>query len=126
MQISTSCSKCVFAESHSGFQSGCKLGRLDKFRQMTSVHRHVGDSHFTIENKICNTKRVIEWLQKQQKENNEPKAAVLREVKIRYDMIINITHESVDEIVTNCIWNAGQAIKPRHIFLLADTTYSDF
>ena len=44
-EISTSCKNCYFAEYQDNTQTGCKLGRLEKYRNLNVILQHLKSNY---------------------------------------------------------------------------------
>lgn len=93
--MNTSCEHCIFAIKENGIQTGCKLGRLDKFKKANQVVLESNNCY--IINNFCNTCRNIYWdeLFDYQVNDNALIDKVKEEVKVKFDALIDI--EKADE-----------------------------
>jgi len=98
----TSCENCIWKISANGVQTGCKFGRVDKFEER-NVEMHLEESDpigltqqtekFYVIKRHCNLCRDSEWASWY----DDPKAKVLEQIQIQYDVIIPITQIGVFE-----------------------------
>lgn len=131
--VTTSCRDCVFAEweSHPEIeevrgQKGCKLGRLDKFADKTQVEDPPDIFSYVINGRICNAARDHEWVKKQIPDGfvgideSVLKNAVYREIRIDYDLVINIPDFASNiEYLRHCVeFSTNLEIPPKNILLI--------
>jgi hypothetical protein len=86
--INTLCDKCIFAISENGKQTGCKLSRLEKFKELDVVE--LQDSGFYKINKLCITCR---------NSNNpykDPEKEVLEEVAPKITAVLDCRDSKFD------------------------------
>ena len=111
--IFTSCQPCVFAQFDDKKQTGCDLGRLDRFHALGQTKLDNDESFFIIKS-ICNTCRGDAWANKKRGKNLI--AEVEREVQIQFDFIITaINGEDHAQIVNRCIKKAGECVSQKKI-----------
>lgn len=93
MSVKTTCKDCYFAIRLGEEQVACELGRLQKFIDENSAIKE--DSGWYSINRMCNTARSKEWADRQ---IGDKKSAVLREVQVSVDIVINCIDTEVDII----------------------------
>lgn len=121
VDIRTICRDCIFAEftDDAITQTGCKLGRLDKFREKQKakiIEDENGLEYYEI-GTFCNTCRNTEWDDK----FSEPVERVLKEIEIKVDAVIldDSNHENwQQEIETSVNSLINQTIKPCRIVIV--------
>lgn len=119
--ISTSCGDCVFAQYSGRVQTGCDLGRIEKFvQQNTNILVHEDEEenrkHFVILERICNACRNQDWGKKQK--TKDLKDAVKQEIQIgvaAYVISDNSGFESVRKTVDSLL---SQSLKPKEIVIV--------
>lgn len=119
--IRTICRDCIFAEftDDAVTQIGCKLGRLDKFREKGKAHPiedENGLEYYEI-NTFCNTCRNSEWDDK----FSEPVERVLKEVELKVDAVIidDTNHDNWQEdILTSVRSLINQNLRPCRIVIV--------
>lgn len=130
-KVETNCNDCVFAtyglSTYSrDTQIGCLLDRIDKYKKQTKVE-HVNNElyrlNYKIDNRICVAKRGKEWKERQETLCNDIKAAVLTEIKINYDLVIDVVLEDLEELKAAISLGLHQAIKPRKLHILCDSSH---
>jgi len=82
-QVHTACKGCVHAIYDGLTQTGCRFGRLDKFRdsgaEIIEVYDIDGHEFFVINNRMCTWKRNAEWLLKNGIRTKERQGQLMRE-----------------------------------------------
>lgn len=93
------CKRCVFADYKDNVQVGCKVGKIDVFKNMGVEIEEVKDDpssedpkeYYFIKDKFCNGWRSDNWLLKNQE---NPELAFKKENELRYDLILVEDEES--------------------------------
>jgi hypothetical protein len=109
VDVFTECNGCVFAEVSDSAQTGCKLGRLDKFPKMDGR-----EGYFKFQ-RFCNTYRPESWLSDLSvSESEDITATALKEVQPRvgFFVIFDNNWENFEKTI-NCI--KDQKIPARYI-----------
>lgn len=83
------CKNCFFVEAKHGKQTGCKIGKLKKFQQVTKSE--VVDGYYQL-GRLCFFGRSPKWAEKNGYDNLDQKLA--EEVKIRYSLIVVVKSEA--------------------------------
>lgn len=119
----TSCGSCVFAINKSNFpcmtQTGCQLGRLEKFIKNGKAELSDNKNHYII-NGICNTCRGEEW--KSVHIGKNLIASVEKEIQITVDIVLYSVNGNGDFIkdleqrVNSCV--KQKQIKPKKILIV--------
>ena len=117
-EISTSCKNCYFADYDCKTQTGCRLGRLEKYRNTSGnvVEAYDDDKEFyVIQNKICVYYRNHEFIEEMQLRNeDEILKRIKSELHAPYHLILFFREEDTIEDLSRCIENAAsQYIKPQ-------------
>lgn len=122
--FTTSCRSCVFAEVNTTFphttQTGCQLGRLQKFLQQDRACMDSGAPGFYMINTICNACRGEEW--KEANSGSNLIATVQREVQISMDIVlydVNSTEKiswQLEQTLNACV--KQRQIKPKKIIVV--------
>lgn len=117
-QFRTSCEKCVFAQFNTETQTGCDLGRLEKFKKTNRTEEH--ENHYQILG-ICNTCRGEKWANNYLGKNLV--AQVQKEIEVKLDFVllsINndpiFIHNELPDLVLSCI--NQKRIKPKNIIIV--------
>jgi hypothetical protein len=122
----TKCVSCVFCETINGHQVGCKLSRLDKFKNQNKAVLN-DDNFYTIQT-ICNTCRGDAWQEANKDYNLITK--VENEIKIPLSFIllnIDKTDNVLDEIAESFLQCLNQKnIKPKDIILVIKNSTIDY
>jgi hypothetical protein len=121
VDIKTICRDCIFAEftDDAVTQVGCKLGRLDKYRdngKATAIEDDNGLEYYEIST-FCNTCRNPEWDDK----FSDPVERVLKEVELKVDAVIldDSNHANwQDEIMTSVKSLLAQELRPCRIVIV--------
>lgn len=120
--MKTYCEHCVFATKVGNNQTGCILDRVNKYKKLGLAEKQENGSY--VINEYCNSCRNVYW-DKYQKCMTLGKLAdeVAKEVRIKYDVIININDCSEKEVIrsVNEFRYAGY-IKPEKIVLSGELT----
>lgn len=95
-QFTTSCGSCIFAEWEDGKQSGCEVGRLEKFSLAHRARPSEDFTHYEIQG-ICNTCRGEEWKLANQGLPLVP--TVEREVQVGVDILLYSVDEEPDTVI---------------------------
>lgn len=97
----TACKTCIFSEVALGdsiydgeHQTGCLVGRLDKFKEQERANKSEDD--FYIIDGVCNTCRGEAWLN--QNLHGDAVSTVLREVQLTVDIVLYSVDEAYDEL----------------------------
>lgn len=128
--FTTNCRDCIFAEfwtsydsdgfEQGEFQSGCKLGRLDKLKK-----NEISDGYITsyVIDGICNACRPEEWgLGLKEKEQLDK---IKKEIQVQLDFII-VDVDQKDEIQTqndivkSCKSALEQEVSPKSVVIISD------
>jgi len=117
MPISTSCKECIFATYDGKSQTGCELGRIEKFKKLDCIIEAFDeDKEFYIVNgRFCLACRDREWGEKIPP--NRWKDVVKRQMQIQYQVIIFLTH-NLDDLKTTLDSLSSQTIQPKHITII--------
>ena len=85
----TPCNKCVFADYKGNVQYGCKLGRLDKFKEknVDIIPAFDLEREFFVVKSFCNTYRTEEWAKKQEQGRHAEKVRKENQVRIHFIII---------------------------------------
>jgi hypothetical protein len=92
--VTTSCCECVFAEYVGGTQTGCSMGRLEKYRKngTTVLEAHNDEKEFFVVERFCSAFRDSEWkdvlFYYSDDLSEKPEDRVRREIKIRCGVFI--------------------------------------
>lgn len=121
VDFKTICRDCIFADftDDSVTQTGCKLGRLDKFREKNKtklVEDENGLEYYEIST-FCNTCRDNTWDDK----FSDPIAKVLEEVKIKVDGLVidDSNHPNWEDDVLKSVNSLiNQTVKPCRIVVV--------
>jgi hypothetical protein len=129
--ITTSCRDCVFAEYRADpenpkmmDQMDCKLRRIHKFDNIELKLEKKDElfyNFYQINGRICNAARDSKWKDNfEDKSDNKLKEAVYREVRIDYDLVINIPDFASNiEYLRHCVeFSANLEIPPKNILLI--------
>ena len=116
-EISTSCKNCYFAEYKDKTQSGCKLNRLEKYRNLNAnvVEAYDDDKEFyVIQDKICVYYRNQEFIEELQLVDEE---GILKKIKSElhapYHLILFFRENDTEKDLEHCIESAASHhIKP--------------
>lgn len=101
-RVETPCKECVFSEyEHSvykGFQTGCSLGRLEKFKQLNQISRKesTDGKTYNIINRFCNTFRSQKW--KNSKSEEDLTKEVEKEIECGFSLIVDCQNHSMESI----------------------------
>ncbi len=101
-KVHTACLGCVHAISVGKTQTGCKFGRLDKFRdngaEIVEVYDLEDNEFFVINNRVCMWKRSQDWVDRYGVMSDEKQKKIIREEsKLAIHMVVD-TADSIDEI----------------------------
>jgi len=123
----TSCKTCIFAEGLYK-QTGCQLGRLEKFLEQGRANIDQESPDYYVINTICNTCRGEEW-----KNNNigtNLVATVQREIQIGVDIVLYDVN-SIDKInwkleqtINACV--KQRQIKPKKIIVVVKSDTANY
>ena len=116
--IETACRDCVFAEYRSGQQTGCAVGRLDKYKQQGVVTRSV-DGGSSVIGRAClmHRQKGGPWADKTKPEDYAKKAR--QEIALKHEFIVIAGAEaSSHDIFATVKSIATQTLKPRQVFLV--------
>lgn len=121
VDFKTICRDCVFAEftDDAITQTGCKLGRLDKYREKEKAHiveDENGLEYYEI-NTFCNTCRDSTWDDK----FSDPVKRVMEEVSIKVDALIidDSNHDDwYNDVMKSVNSLVNQTIKPCRIVIV--------
>jgi hypothetical protein len=100
--VVTSCGGCVFAEVVDSKQTGCELGRLDKFRSIGADIKEATNEQneeFYVIRRLCNAYRNSEWGEYWKDKNKRLK----KEVAIRTNFVVLLNEEhSISDLEHTC------------------------
>lgn len=103
-RVTTSCKECVFAEIDEAklTQTGCKLGRLDKFKKNKTeiIEAYDDELDFYVITRFCNTYREKDWAECQEV---DLEIAVKEETKILLNFIVVARSDDTMEQLTDTL-----------------------
>jgi hypothetical protein len=127
--VNTSCRDCVFAEfkdpdpKRSWTQTGCELGRLDKFREQGTdvVEAYNGqDEFFVVNGRACTAFRSIksDWYHNVPPDNQA--AAVRAELTVRVDVLVPVMYDgpNLERLTDTLVSLKRQKVKPSSVVVL--------
>lgn len=118
--VLTRCDDCVFKSvDKDGRQTGCKVGRLEKFLEIDDKTGWNPETNSYIIGRTCNMKRLEKWADKQ----IDPIKSVKEETKVKVDCIIivrrDVTYKTASAGVCYSIKQClNQSVKPNSIIVL--------
>jgi hypothetical protein len=122
--MNTSCQYCIFKQMLGKRQTGCQLGRIAKWKSSNVTltrENKAGQTHFIINDKLCNMLRVPEWGMKNKGQNL--KELVRKEVSINMDTIMLVEEwHTIDDIKLTLDSIIQQNLKPRTIRMVVNVT----
>jgi hypothetical protein len=114
-KIITTCKNCMFSTLENEIQTGCELGRLDKFRER-GVKVNLVEDHYEIEERRCTTNVVYD---SPEIPLDEIKQKVTEYVNLKYSMICLVGKDSTKEEVGKTVHSFfNQDPLPQSIFVL--------
>ncbi len=125
--ITTLCKDCVFATWTGDVQSGCELGRLERFNARNEACTH--DGKVATINRLCNTCRNKDWFNKQmiagftEEENSRQlKLLVEKETAVKYAVVLVENSKDDGPISSLKIWESCKHIiqqehKPERVII---------
>ena len=94
----TACRDCAFAEYDDNTQTGCKLGKLEKFRQNGASVKEVFDEtnkeYFVVDGRFCVFWRRPSWLKQNEVVKLGAEKAARKEVQARFAAVVHISDGS--------------------------------
>ena len=100
--VVTSCAGCTFAEEADNKQTGCELGRLDKFRSIGADIKEATneqDEEFYVIRRLCNAYRNSEWAEYWK----DKKKRLKKEIAIRTNFVVILNEEhSINDLEHTC------------------------
>ena len=94
----TACRDCAFAEFDGNSQTGCKLGKIEKFKQNGASVKEVFDEtdkeYFVIDGRFCVFWRRPSWLKKNEVVKLGAEKAARKEVQARFAAVVHISESS--------------------------------
>ena len=124
---STLCHNCIFADYNNNIQTGCKAGRLDKFKKANidiseMVYEDV--TSYVIEEKVCVYYRNKDWALDHYKniDGNNLAAIVSKELRIPYHVLLFVrNNDSIDDVNIRLTELEQQHIKPKMVTIIDRT-----
>ena len=120
--VTTSCCECVFAEYVGDTQTGCSMGRLEKFRKngTTVLEAYNDEKEFFVIERFCSAFRDSEWKDILFYYSNDlsekPEDRVRREVKIKCGFFIGFDDTcSISDLEKTIISIAEQELQPLYV-----------
>jgi hypothetical protein len=119
---SSICKNCYFAIYRGKTQTGCDLGRIDKFREIgTEIIEAYDESDtefYVVSGRRCNTYRNQEWFEKNTRSNIPLKELVRKEEQRIYDIIV-LTHDNdhIENILHTVNTASIQTVAPLSIII---------
>lgn len=101
-RVETPCKECAFSEyEHSvykGFQTGCSLGRLEKFKELNQISRReaTDGKTYNIIGRFCNTFRSQAW--KKSKGDQDLVEEVEKETRCGFSLVVDCQDHSMESI----------------------------
>ena len=120
-RIDTVCRDCLFAKYNGPVQIGCEVNKLDIFREQNIEIEEVQDAeggleYFYLHDKLCNSFRTPDWIEKINKNFKVDKfEALKREQTLSYAYIIYDDGGSFDDLAARIKELAALSIKPRFV-----------
>lgn len=116
-QIDTVCKSCIFATYEDNTQTGCKLNRIESFKNIGAEIVEAMDSEkefYVIKERVCNTCRNEEWGENHDKKDWLP--IVMSQIMLQCEAYIYVaphhTQEDIGYTITSWL---KQYIKPTRI-----------
>jgi len=121
--IITKCKKCVFALSENNTQTGCSLNIpssiIEEYPQTyTQETQRVVDGYYELHNFYCPYARTAEWKDAILRNKLDIETAIYNETKIRYNLIMLIDDETIDNLFSNLLESFGGSCPPSYISLI--------
>lgn len=123
----TLCKDCIFAvyNNENTQQVDCKLGRLEKYRELGCLvdakEKETGRMSYVIDNRVCMACRNHKWLEMKEYADapeDEWESLVKKEMAIQYQAIV--FYDSTEEDLKKTVLSlANQSIKPKKIIIVS-------
>lgn len=117
--LRTVCRDCAFAVYNKDTQTGCALGKLDKFRsvgvQLVEAYDETGKEFYVIEDMFCSWTRPQAWIDAHK--DDDLVEVLKQELRIPYQAIIRKTNDLEALGVTLRSLNA-QTLKPKNVVVV--------
>lgn len=125
-KVHTACKKCYFAEYEGDTQTGCKLGRIEKYREWDpnciveafDIENHKHDNFYVVNGKFCNAmrKRDSKWAVEHQDDAVEK---VREEIKLKMAVIVYVGEGADIEAVQKTAESLkNQTLKPNRVLFI--------
>lgn len=89
LNLYTDCKECIFANFTNNIQTGCQLGRLDKFPKELIVDN--GPKKYFKLTGLCNACRDKEWLEQRGNMN-----LALKEIAVQVDIVVSVNKDNLN------------------------------
>jgi hypothetical protein len=126
--VHTVCKSCTFATYQKDTQTGCQLGRLEKFRGRGLEVVEACDEEkefFIVNGRTCNAfrDRASQWAQKVFADNRPD--AVRREIAVRADVVVHAgdfptEQELLDALAATLLSLEGQTLRPASVIVMSN------
>lgn len=114
--MKTLCEHCIFAKKPLNIQTGCELNRIRLHDNVNGAE--LQENGFFIINDYCNGCRNIYWDKYDtSKSMSELKELVIKEIEIKYDVIMNIDSQYIEDVRQTIINCQLLPIKPKNIVM---------
>ena len=121
MTIKSTCETCIFATYDNSVQTGCRLGRLDKFAERgVAIHSRLTEDNrnvFVIE-RFCSAARNAEWVEGQ----TDPEATVRKELEVACHVYVLALGATFEDIAKTLHSLTHQQPKPTVVEVLVQGT----
>lgn len=115
--MKTVCQGCVFAELKLGTQTGCQLGKLEKYKDASQAVFNPDTGFYEIET-FCKTVRTEIWAAKQTEDLIE---AIRKESANKFSVIIVANEFNLDKLENTISSLTKSTLKPIEIILVVTT-----
>ena len=122
-QVHTACKDCIFSINKGQEQIGCKMNRIELYRdagaEILNAYDEFANEFFVINDRICLYRRSKEWGDRYA--NHEWEDIVNRQVKIKYQAIVFFNKKQSLEDLDNTLKNLTCQDNPPSLVTIAST-----
>ena len=121
--IITKCKKCIFAISENNIQTGCSLSIpstiVEEYPHIyIQETQKVVDGYYELHNFYCPYARTSEWKEAIISNKLDIETAIYNETKIRYNLIMLIDNETIDNLFANLLECFSGLYPPSYVSLI--------